>query len=165
MVWQGVGRCFAAREFDEAKEDTNLYPRQTKFQIFGRREGKWTYGNESQTRIKRKQQPLPPTLRTPHPFQPHHLRMKLHSQTKKDKDEELLEPDAAHVDMDTVELLTHWGCGTRVTSANDLDNERDEVQGYEGDCQDGSGDGEDGVGREVEVYHAGEEHVGECVDP
>jgi hypothetical protein len=67
--------------------------------------------------------------------------------------------------MHAFELLSHWCCWSCVTAADDLDNEGDEIKCHESNCEEGSGNREDRVGGEVEVDHAGEEHIGKCVDP
>jgi hypothetical protein len=60
--------------------------------------------------------------------------MKFYSQRQKNEDEELLEADATHVDMDAFQLLCHGRCWSCVASTNDLHDERDEIERYEGDC-------------------------------
>lgn len=57
-----------------------------------------------------------------------HFPLEFHGQSDKNKNEELLQTNAPHVDVNSLHLLRLGSRGTRPAPPDELDDERDEIQ-------------------------------------
>lgn len=94
-----------------------------------------------------------------------HFPLELHDQPHKNADEEQLQSDTAHIDVDSLQLLGGWSRRTCIASTNNLNDEGYEIQRdkcqREGRCW----YREKGVSWEEKLDEAAHEHIVKGVDP
>ena len=96
---------------------------------------------------------------------PLHQSLELNSKGNKDRNEEELQPNPAHVDMQTIMLSLKRILAVDHKTSCCLNDESENIEENEHEGNAASSNAEDAVIGDIEVYHPAQSHVDEGIDP